>query len=337
MSFRWRKSKAKEDSVRIAQKLEEQIQLRPYSGSQVSVLVRAAVRSGEVVLKQFGNRFFVTGVEDWIQQRVLQNTVTLDKDDYLRALFRGLRMTILSKATTADYLRTRRRDFGQRWTDWTRGALGEIAIQRYMDSRWNKCVKLEERTTSPNVKEFLPTDITEVIENEKWRKAKKTVSIKTSKLGALWLDIPGAQVQHSDAFTFAKVGLTINHLATFLKDFGFLDRLFELAKQLGELDPKSSEGNQIKEEIPSFKDIPAYINGFVLKEDFDTDQFDTKKRKRKGETVHEVLMGIGKYPPDKDKTYEVAGIGKISGQHFMASCGNLKWKKEEWKEVVESL
>ena len=337
MRFKWRISKAKEDSMLVAQKLEKQIQLRPYSLSQVSVLVRAAVRSGEIVLKRFGNIFFVTGVENWIQQRVLQNTVTLDKDDYLRALFRGLRMAVLSKATTADYLRTRRRDFGQRWTDWTRGALGEIAIQRHMDSRWKKCVKLEERTTGPDVKDFLPTDITEVMENGKWRKAKKTVSIKTSKLGALWLDIPGAQVQHSDAFTFVKVGLTINHLATFLKDFGFLDRLFELAKHLGELDPKSSEGNQIKEKIPSFKDIPAYINGFVLKEDFDTDQFDTKKRTRKGEIVHEVLMGIGKYPPDKDKTYEVAGIGKISGQHFMASCGNLKWKKEQWKEVVESL
>ena len=337
MIFSWRRSKEKEDSRRIARKFKESVQLKPYSLSEVSGLIRAGVRSGEVVLRQSGNRFFVIDPEKWFQQRVLQNTVTLNKDDYIRALFRGLRMTVLSAATTADFLRTRRRDFGQRWTDWTRGALGEIGIQRHLHSRWKMRVKLEERKVGPEVKEFLPTDIVEVMENGEWRKANKTVSIKTSKLGALWLDIPGAQVHHSDAFVFAKVGLTINHLATFLKDFGFLDGLFELAKEIGELDPATSEGDQIKEKIPSFKDVPTYICGFVWREDFDAGRFNTKQRSRKGETIHEVLMGIGKYPPENDRTYEVAGIGKISGQHFMASCGNLRWKEEEWKRVVRSL
>jgi hypothetical protein len=57
MTFKWRKSKEKEDSMRIAKKFKEQIRLSPYSLSQVSVLVRAAIRGGEVVLKKVGNRF----------------------------------------------------------------------------------------------------------------------------------------------------------------------------------------------------------------------------------------------------------------------------------------
>lgn len=54
-------------------------------------------------------------------------------------------MTVLSKATVSDFERTRRRDFGQRWTDWTRGALGEIAVQRYFSSKWKTEVELEQK------------------------------------------------------------------------------------------------------------------------------------------------------------------------------------------------
>lgn len=165
-----------------------------------------------------------------------------------------------------------------------------------------------------------------------------TVSIKTSKLRALWLILLGAQANHSDAFIFAKVGLTINHLATFSKDHGIRDHLFLLSEKAGELDPESQEADKIKAKIPSFKPIQAYICRFASKDDFGSPSFSQKVKKKGDQTICDITSGICEYPPDALNKYELAGIGKpSSSKHFCASCGSLRWNKDQWEKMVESL
>ena len=137
---------------------------------------------------------------------------------------------------------------------------------------------------------------------------------------------------------FAKIGLSITHLATFLKEFGFIEKLIEKAKDIGEIDPTSSEAKKIMEMIPNFNPILAYINGFVWKDDFDKNSFQMKVRTRNKQKIRQFTSGIGKFPPDNQNTYELVGIGTPGGgQHYFASSGELRWNSEDWKKLVKNL
>jgi len=53
---------------------------------------------------------------------------------------------------------------------------------------------------------FLSSDIKSIQkDNESSRPPKKNISIKTTKLNGRWLDIPGAQLSHSDLFMSHRV------------------------------------------------------------------------------------------------------------------------------------
>jgi hypothetical protein len=280
-------------------------------------------------------------------------SVVLDEDDYLKAAVYGL--SLAPKLAGTDYGTARQRDLGQLWTDVIRGFLGEVAVAKWLKERFGITAELDYRLGP--LEEFLPSDIKSVA----GREPRLRVSIKTTKLSGLWLDVPGAQIEHSDVFILVRVGVTREHFVAFLKKISVIrDKLLKEAVERGLV--KREEIEQIWDSIPEFTAIPAYIAGFLDKTEIQ-DRLrdrtavieadgDVKIRKvvinkflgfwHPGEAIYEKkLKGLlrERGRPVKDEmSIEFEGIGDFSKTlHFIASSGVLKKRREDWEKLVEKL
>jgi len=280
-------------------------------------------------------------------------SVVLDEDDYLKAAVYGL--SLAPKLAGADYGTARQRDLGQLWTDVIRGFLGEIAVAEWLKERFGITAELDYRLGP--LEEFLPSDIKSVA----GREPRLRVSIKTTKLSGLWLDVPGAQIEHSDVFILVRVGVTREHFVAFLKKISVIrDKLMREAVERGLV--KREEIEQIWDSIPEFTAAPAYIAGFLDKTEIQDKlrdrtavieaDVDVKIKKvvinkflgfwHPGEDIYEkklkeLLRRRGR-PVRDEMSIEFEGIGDFSKTlHFIASSGALKKKKEDWEKLVERL
>jgi hypothetical protein len=173
----------------------------------------------------------------------------LDENDYLRAALHALYLA--PRVVATDYGTARRRDLGQLWADTIRGFLGEIAFAKWLREKYGLVVKLDYRRGS--LEEFLPPDI----ESVNGRLPRLKVSIKTTKLNGIWLDTPGTQIEHSDVFVLARVGVTRGPLIAFLKKISVIrDKLMQIARERGLL--SEEELSEIWDSIPEFSP-PARI------------------------------------------------------------------------------
>jgi hypothetical protein len=102
-----------------------------------------------------------------------------------------------------------------------------------MNKRLKLDVELEEVRVG-NVKEFIQRDIVKVRDGQNVRDVRAKISIKTSKLNAIWLDI-GNQIGHSDFFIFMKIGLKTDHYPTYMKESGAVELLLKEAVSAGEI------------------------------------------------------------------------------------------------------
>lgn len=201
------------------------------------------------------------GFKDWLNKRFIPRLVWLEKDDYSRSLVRALWLSRRFAGT--DFMSARQRDMAQVWTDTARGFLGEIAVGKYLHSKFG--VETNTDTTRGQIEDYLPTDIAKVKKDgEEWREPNIKVSIKTTKFNGRWLDVPGNQYEHSDAYILVKIGIMREHFLGFLKAISFLkDKLFVEATRIGELDKQQAQ--ELWDEVPVFEPLPAYISGFILK------------------------------------------------------------------------
>ncbi|MGC9202681.1 MAG: hypothetical protein ACP5HX_08455 [Thermoproteota archaeon] len=215
-----------------------------------------ALRGAEEGLEINGASF-----DSWFENRFKYQFVWLDKDDYSKALVRALWLAPVFAGT--DFGSSRQRDMAQVWTDTARGFLGEIAISRFLSEKFSLEIALS--TERGDLAEFLPKDIMKIRNrNGEWRTPNLKVSIKTTKFNGRWLDVPGAQVEHSDVFILVKIGILRHHFLAFLKAISFLkDKLFPRAKKLGELSDEMAK--KLWDEIPHFDPIPAYVAGYLNK------------------------------------------------------------------------
>ena len=280
-------------------------------------------------------------------------SVILDEDDYLKAAVYGLNLA--PKLAGTDYGTARQRDLGQLWTDVIRGFLGEVAVAKWLKERFGITAELDYRLGP--LEEFLPSDIKSVA----GREPRLRVSIKTTKLSGLWLDVPGAQIEHSDVFILVRVGVTREHFLAFLKKISVIrDKLMKEAVERGLV--KEEEVEQIWDSIPEFTAVPAYIAGFLDKTEIQDKlrdrtaiieaDGDVKIKKvvinkflgfwHPGEAIYEkklkeLLRRRGR-PVKDEMSIEFEGIGDFSKTlHFIASSGALKKKEEDWKKLVEKL
>jgi hypothetical protein len=280
-------------------------------------------------------------------------SAVLDENDYLKAAVYGLNLA--PKLAGTDYGTARQRDLGQLWTDVIRGFLGEIAVAKWLKERFGVTAELDYRLGP--LEEFLPSDI----KNVAGREPRLKVSIKTTKLSGLWLDVPGAQIEHSDVFILVRVGVTREHFLAFLKKISVIrDKLLKEAVERGLV--RREEVEQIWDSIPEFTAVPAYIAGFLDKTEIQDKlrdrtavieaDGDVKIRKvvinrflgfwHPGEDIYEkklkeLLRRKGK-PVKDEMSVEFEGIGDFSKTlHFIASSGVLRKKKEDWEKLVERL
>jgi len=280
-------------------------------------------------------------------------SVELDEGDYLRAALYGLYLA--PRLAGTDYGTARQRDLGQLWTDIIRGFLGEIAFAKWLRERFGLAVELD-YSLGP-LEQFLPSDIKRV----GGREPRLRVSVKTTKLGGIWLDVPGAQVEHSDVFVLVRVGATREHFLAFLKKISVIrDKLMKEARERGLLSEEELE--KIWESVPEFKSVPAYVAGFLdkadyadrLKDRYSIIEADGEVKQRRavinrylgfwhpGEaayerTLRDLLRRRGRGLRD-DMRVEFEGIGEFSRTlHFIASSGVLKKRKEDWERLVQRL
>ncbi|HDD44291.1 MAG TPA: hypothetical protein ENG63_05465 [Candidatus Desulfofervidus auxilii] len=287
--------------------------------------------------------------ENWFENRFKYQFVWLDRDDYLKALVRALWLAPVFAGT--DFGSSRQRDMAQVWTDTSRGFLGEIAVSKFFKEKFGIETALD--TRRGELMEFLPTDIVKVkLPHEEWKKPDIKISIKTTKFNGRWLDVPGAQVEHSDVFILVKIGILRHHFLAFLKAVSFLkDKLFLKAKELGEINDTMAK--KLWDEIPQFDSIPAYIAGYLNKNELNLPIHQLICRK-KGKTKIRIAVtqGIGIFSietlrnhpqikeldPNGDLRIEIEPIiESITGTHFLAHSGGLKWGAENWKTLIEHL
>lgn len=285
--------------------------------------------------------------KSWIKNRFEYQFIWLDNDDYLKALVRALWLAPVFAGT--DFGGSRQRDMAQVWTDTARGFLGEIAVSKFFSDKFNVRITLD--TKRGELKEFLPTDITNIkLSNEGWRKPHLNMSIKTTKFNGRWLDVPGKQFDHSDIFILVKIGILRQHFLAFLKAISFLkDKLFARASKLGELG--SEEANQLWKEIPEFNPVPAYVVGYLYKRDVNLPIHEIFCRRKGIKNIRiAITQGIGLFSPqtlrkdpriysiDKNESLPIEIepiIESLTNVHFLAHSGGLKWGEESWKRLID--
>jgi hypothetical protein len=292
------------------------------------------------------------GLDRWIDW-LNWSSVVLDENDYLKVALHALRLAPRVAAT--DYGTARQRDLGQLWADAIRGFLGEVAFAKWLREKYGLAVELD-YSRGP-LEEFLPSDIKSV----EGRQPGIKISIKTTKLNGIWLDIPGAQIKHSDVYVLVRVGVTREHLIAFFKKISVIrDKLMKIARERGLL--SEEELGDIWNSVPEFSPLPAYVAGFLdkseisehIKNEHSIIEADGTVKVSKivinkymgywqsGEDIYaknlrEYLKRKGKSIKDNMKI-EFEGIGEFSrALHFIASSGLLKKRREDWDSIVAHL
>jgi len=277
----------------------------------------------------------------WCKDRFLPNCVLVDETGYSKMCVDALK--ILSRTAPTDYGSSRQRDLGQLWADMTRGYLGEYAFLLFLKERWEITAKLGHEIG--RLQDYLPMDIHKIKEpNADYRAPSIKISVKTTKWNGIWLDIPGDQFNHSDVHVLVKVGAGRDHLFAFFKKISvFKDKVLKKGEDIGSL--SAEESSALYESLPSFKPIPAYICGFVMK---NGGYKNLAYQGKKGRLNYKITAWNGPILPGDLETIKqkegvsgsisFEGIGDFAhDKGYLFNAGNLLWKEKDWQEVCASL
>lgn len=280
-------------------------------------------------------------LESWINKRFLPNCVFIDEDGYTRMCIDALK--ILSRTAATDYGGSRQRDLGQLWADMTRGYLGELAFLLFLKEHWDIEAELGHEIGA--LDDFLPMDIHKIRRDKgQFHTPKLKISLKTTKWNGIWLDILGDQFNHSDVHVLIKVGTGRDHLFAFFKKISvFKDKVLKRGVDVGSLTAKESD--ILFESLPSFKPIPAYICGFVLKDRSYSPLSYSGKLGRKNYKITGWNGPISSGDLDAIKKREhvsgkvnFEGIGSFAHDSgYLFNAGNLLWQEEDWGKVIKNI
>ncbi len=187
-------------------------------------------------------------LKEWMKKREWK-TVDLTKDDYALCLDFALAQHFRSYVTS-DFGTGRQREFGQKITNWVKGQLGELAVQKFFKSKFNVDVELDFEIHD----DIVPQDIIRVKEKGKTRNPKIGVGIKSSKPKNVFLVLGENEIhipeRRSDVYIFCRPDIPDDHIL----------RIAKTAVQ------KIVEGkphyNSYKEHMPDFANIPCEVVGW---------------------------------------------------------------------------
>jgi len=303
---------------------------------EAELIVTKAISGGEI--------HNALSPEQWLEQRFLPNCVKIDLQGYSKMCIDALK--ILKTTAATDYGATRQRDLGQLWADMTRGYLGEYAFLLYLKTRYQ--VESELGHQQGQIDDYLPMDIHQVKTpmDTSFRPPQIKIGIKATKWNGIWCDIPGSQFGHSDVHVFVKVGTGRDHLFAFFKHLSvFKDKVLAEGQRVSSL--TASEADEIYDNLPTMREIPAYICGFILKSGtYQPYAYAGKK----GRMHYKITEWNGPRSPDDFATIRrqqnlatgakigFEGIDKFSHEDgYLFNAGNLFWKPEDWRRVINML
>ena len=304
-------------------------------GDATNILEKA--KDGQEITEDFT-------LEKWLNERFLPNCISITEEGYAKMCVDALK--ILSTTAATDYGGSRQRDLGQLWADMTRGYLGELALLLFLENKAK--IKAELGHEIGAIEEFLPMDIHKIKTSRdlEYRKPKINISIKATKWNGIWLDIPGDQFTHSDIHVFVKVGTGRDHLFAFFKSLSvFKDKVLKKGEEVGVL--SSEESLTLYNSLPNFSPIPAYICGFVKKDQAFKDLPYEGKKGRIHYTITSWNGARKQGDLEEIKAQEkISGKGEVSflnigkfahNTGYLFNTGNLLWQASDWKKVFDSI
>jgi len=306
---------------------------------EASTIIQKAKAGGEINEEFSG--------EQWFEERLRPNTVFISKDDYAQMCTSAL--LTLQTTTATDFGSSRQRDYFQIWADTTRGYLGEKALVKRL-SRLG--IETELAHQQGEIEEFLDSDIAKVRDSQsgEMRTPRIKVGVKTAKWNGIWLDIPGAQFDHSDCHVFAKVGAGREHLVAYFKSISvFRDKVLAEGMRINSF--SASEAKDLYDSMPDFKAIPAYLCGIVQKKDVNPDISQSRWNGSFGRLHYTIKEWHGFFdasyhiprikeennsPPEGKVKWE--GIGEFSHDRAaIFNAGSLVWSPDDWSKLANSL
>lgn len=176
-------------------------------------------------------------------------TVKLTFDDYALCLDFALAMHFRGYVLS-DWGTGRQREFGQKITNWVKGQLAEVAVQKFFKNEFKTNIDLDFGMHD----EIVPQDITHITEAGKSRDPKLGVSIKSSKPKSAYLVLGENEIvlstRKSDVYILCRPDIPDDHLLRVARE-----QVIDAVKN----QPYYSV---YKNKIPSFEDIPCEIAGY---------------------------------------------------------------------------
>ena len=243
-----------------------------------------------------------------------------------------------------DFGSSRQRDFGQAWADMIRGYLGEFAVTLFLAKHFGLKTRLAHQRGVAST--FYDSDISEVLDGNNWRKPNINVGIKTTKYNGLWLDVPKEQFTKSNIHVQVKIGGGTTHLFSFFKELSvFKDKILKAGLDGNFL--TQVESDQIWNDIPAFKPIPAYISGYAMR-DYNYKTLDYEGHMAKLHyTIHTYRGLLPRDYKEQVKLLErVTSRGNVkfesigdfsSSDRFLFNTGSINRTMEEWKKTVSRI
>ncbi len=168
--------------------------------------------------------------------------VFLGKDVFLKALKFALEIN-LHGHTRADFGTKRQRPFMQAVENWTQGALAELALQKFIQDKYNLELQVEFRVFDDAI---VGQDIVAVKRNKVINPPRKKVSVKSGKTNGMCLLVPTNEVESSQRFSeyyvFVRVDFPVDTFVRFYRD--------------------APEFSDFKDKISPFENAIAYIAGY---------------------------------------------------------------------------
>jgi hypothetical protein len=183
------------------------------------------------------------------REELAWRTVRLTKEDYALCLDFALAIHF-KEYVLSDWGSGRQREFGQKITNWVKGQLGEVAVQKFLKREFGLEIKLDFDIHD----KIVPQDIVGVVKGNKMQTPKIGVGIKSSKPKNAFLILGDNEIalddRRSDVYIYCRPDIPDDHLLRITKN--------AIVKTVEGTPHYSS----YKDLMPDFTDIPCEIAGW---------------------------------------------------------------------------
>ncbi len=155
----------------------------------------------------------------------------------------------------SDFSTSRQREFGQKITNWVKGQLGEVALQKFLIKEYGVKIELDFNIYD----DIVPQDIIGVFEKDKVRNPNIGVGIKSSKPKNAFLILSENELKipdrRSDIYIFCRPDIPDDHLLRITKS---------LIIKVVQGKPHFKRYEDL---LPDFKNIPCEIAGWCRQDE----------------------------------------------------------------------